>query len=108
MSGQWGGTQGNRSSRSSRSSKQKDLLDCLLACRYITEEEMEPVMDVLMPGERHYAKEQAEHMITQADGNGDGMLELHEMETHPYVFYNVAYDKEEEQEEESYHDEFRR
>ena len=42
----------------------------------------------------------------QADGNGDGMLELHEMETHPYVFYNVAFEGE--GEEDRYHDEFRR
>ena len=46
----------------------------LLACRYITEEEVEPVMNILMPGERHYAKEQAEHMITQVSAKGAGVV----------------------------------
>lgn len=46
----------------------------LLARRYITEEEVESVMDILMPGERHYAKEQAEHMMTQVSAAGAGVV----------------------------------
>ena len=52
-----------------------------IACRFITEEEVASVMDVLMPGERHYAKEQAEHMMTQVSHRDDESRRARQGET---------------------------
>eukprot|EP00850_Spirogloea_muscicola_P007742 SM000040S14754 [mRNA] locus=s40:118431:120957:+ [translate_table: standard] len=61
---------------------------------FLTEDELEPILDKLVPGERHYAQQQAHHMMEQADSNKDGHLSLEEMVEHPYVFYNTAYEEE--------------
>lgn len=59
---------------------------------FITEDEVEPLVTKLRPGELYYAKTQAEQLMEQADDDKDGRLSLDEMLTHPYVFYNTAYD----------------
>ncbi|CAM6089170.1 unnamed protein product [Calypogeia fissa] len=59
---------------------------------FITDDEAEPFVNRLRPGELYYAKVQAEELIEQADDDKDGRLSLQEMLTHPYVFYNTAYD----------------
>ncbi|KAJ7528080.1 hypothetical protein O6H91_16G082900 [Diphasiastrum complanatum] len=71
---------------------------------YLTEDELEPIMDKLHPGELFYAKQQAEYLIQQADDNKDGRLSLEEMLEHPYVFYSTAYSQDDVPD---YHDEFR-
>eukprot|EP00897_Mesotaenium_endlicherianum_P009200 jgi/Mesen1/8308/ME000455S07473 len=77
---------------------------------FLTEEELEPVMSTLSPGERHYAREQANHMMEQADTNHDKLLSLDEMVDHPYVFYNTAHDAADDDDggEDYPHEEFRR
>eukprot|EP00245_Coleochaete_scutata_P002161 TRINITY_DN12817_c6_g1_i1.p2 TRINITY_DN12817_c6_g1~~TRINITY_DN12817_c6_g1_i1.p2 ORF type:complete len:402 (-),score=119.23 TRINITY_DN12817_c6_g1_i1:644-1849(-) len=65
---------------------------------YLTENELEPIMSKLEPGERHYAKQQTQHMIEQADKNHDSKLSLEEMIDNPYVFYNTAYQDEDDEE----------
>lgn len=74
---------------------------------FLTEDELVPVMVKLNPGEKFFARQQAEHMVQQADENNDKKLSVEEMIKHPYVFYNVAYDQNEE-DDDGPHDEFRR
>ena len=67
MSRKWGAVgRGEGGSGEGRGGLKKEEAHGLrIVCRFITEEEVASVMDVLMPGERHYVKEQAEHMMTQ-------------------------------------------
>ncbi|CAM6048002.1 unnamed protein product [Sphagnum compactum] len=71
---------------------------------FLTEEEMVPIMAMLHPSEGSYARQQAEHLLNEADENKDKRLTLTEMLNHPYVFYSTAYEHEEF---EDSHDEFR-
>ncbi|KAH8945044.1 hypothetical protein BDL97_12G019000 [Sphagnum fallax] len=71
---------------------------------FLTEDEMVPIMVRLYPSEGSYARQQAEHLLNEADEDKDKRLTLNEMLNHPYVFYSTAYDNEEY---EDFHDEFR-
>ncbi|EFJ20472.1 hypothetical protein SELMODRAFT_443827 [Selaginella moellendorffii] len=74
---------------------------------FLTEDELEPIMGKLHPGESFYARQQAEYLVQQADENKDGVLTLHEMLEHPYVFYSTAFTPQDSHEEYQDHDEFR-
>eukprot|EP01018_Ginkgo_biloba_P004026 Gb_08412 [translate_table: standard] len=71
----------------------------------LTEDELQPIIRRLHPGEEYYAKQQADYMMMQADANKDGRLSLNEMIEHPYVFYSAIFADEDD--EDDYHDEFR-
>ncbi|KMT02568.1 hypothetical protein BVRB_9g202550 [Beta vulgaris subsp. vulgaris] len=70
----------------------------------LTETELLPIIDKLHPSERHYAKQQADYIISQADTNKDGRLSLAEMIENPYVFYSTIFSDEDDYD---YHDELR-
>jgi len=72
---------------------------------YLSDVELLPVIGKLHPSERYYAKQQADYIISQADGDKDGRLTLTEMIDNPYVFYSAIFN--EDSEDEEYHDEFR-
>lgn len=72
---------------------------------FLMENELQPVINRLHPGEEYYAKQQADYMIMQADADKDGRLSLKEMLDHPYVFYSAIFTDEDD--EDDYHDEFR-
>lgn len=74
--------------------------------RYLSAEELLPVIGKLHPSERYYAKQQADYIISQADSDKDGRLTLAEMIDHPYVFYSAIF-SEDEEDHYDYHDEFR-
>jgi hypothetical protein len=102
-----------------------------MVIRFLTEDELIPVMDALNPGELYFSKQQAEYLMSQvslpnnsglcnyspillddislcfgfsqADKNKDGHLTIEEMLESPYVFYSTAYAYEDY---EHYHDEF--
>eukprot|EP00898_Chlorokybus_atmophyticus_P001172 jgi/Chlat1/2055/Chrsp17S02527 len=69
---------------------------------FIQPDELIPVMEILQPSEQFYAKEQALHVMQEADDNHDGVLTLPEMENNPNTFYHTALSYEDEY----YHDEF--
>ncbi|XP_062213653.1 uncharacterized protein LOC133914590 [Phragmites australis] len=71
---------------------------------FISEHELEPVLDKLYLSERYYAREQATHAISEADKDHDGKLALEEMIENPYAFYGSVYLSEDE---DYFHDEFR-
>lgn len=72
---------------------------------YLSDVELLPVIGKLHPSERYYAKQQADYIISQADGDKDGRLTLTEMIDNPYVFYSAIFN--EDNEDDEYHDEFR-
>eukprot|EP00262_Sarcandra_glabra_P013437 TRINITY_DN3720_c0_g1_i1.p1 TRINITY_DN3720_c0_g1~~TRINITY_DN3720_c0_g1_i1.p1 ORF type:complete len:314 (+),score=57.16 TRINITY_DN3720_c0_g1_i1:125-943(+) len=72
--------------------------------RYLSEEELLPIIGKLHPSERYYAKQQADYVISQADTDKDGRLSLKEMIENPYVFYSAIFSDEDDYD---YHDEFR-
>ncbi|XP_062202769.1 uncharacterized protein LOC133905074 [Phragmites australis] len=71
---------------------------------FISEHELEPVLDKLYLSERYYSRQQATHAISEADKDHDGRLTLEEMIEHPYAFYGSVYLSDDE---EYFHDEFR-
>ncbi|TVU34189.1 hypothetical protein EJB05_16020, partial [Eragrostis curvula] len=71
---------------------------------FISEHELEPVLDKLYLSERYYARQQAVHAISEADKNHDGRLTLEEMIENPYAFYGSVYFSDDEGD---FHDEFR-
>jgi len=71
---------------------------------FISEHELEPVLDKLYLSERYYARQQAIHAISEADKDHDGRLTLGEMIENPYVFYGSVYLSDDE---DYFHDEFR-
>ncbi|XP_031505916.1 uncharacterized protein LOC116268396 [Nymphaea colorata] len=73
---------------------------------YVSADELLPIVNKLHPGERFYAKQQADYTIMQADKNKDGRLDVHEMIENPYVFYNAVF-ADDEDDDYDYHDEFR-
>lgn len=73
---------------------------------FITDDELLPIIGRLHPSERYYAKQQAEHIISQADTDKDGRLSLHEMVENPYAYYSAMFNDDEEDYED--HDELRR
>ncbi|CAL5210219.1 unnamed protein product [Lathyrus oleraceus] len=73
---------------------------------YLSETELLPIIGKLHPSEYYYAKQQAEYIISQADGDKDGRLTLHEMIENPYVFYSAIFNDDED-DYTDYHDEFR-
>ncbi|CAL1387936.1 unnamed protein product [Linum trigynum] len=72
---------------------------------FLSDEELLPIIEKLHPSEHYYAKQQADYIISQADGDKDGKLSLEEMVENPYVFYSAIFTEEEEEEYD--HDEFR-
>ncbi|KAK4746866.1 hypothetical protein SAY87_025903 [Trapa incisa] len=74
---------------------------------YLTDVELLPIMGKLHPSEGYYAKQQADYVISQADGDKDGRLTLLEMIEKPYVFYSAVFKDAEDEEYDEYHDEFR-
>lgn len=70
----------------------------------LTDPELLPIIDKLHPSERHYAKQQADYIISQADTDKDGRLSLAEMIDNPYVFYSTIFSDEDDYD---YHDELR-
>ncbi|KAL6882111.1 hypothetical protein ACP4OV_011583 [Aristida adscensionis] len=71
---------------------------------FISEHELEPVLDKLYLSERYYARQQATHAISEADKDHDGRLTLEEMIENPYAFYGSMYLTDEE---DYFHEEFR-
>lgn len=71
---------------------------------FISEHELEPVMDKLHLSERYYARQQATHAISEADKDHDGRLTLEEMIETPYAFYGSVFLSDDE---DYFHDEFR-
>ncbi|KAE8691464.1 hypothetical protein F3Y22_tig00110890pilonHSYRG01498 [Hibiscus syriacus] len=59
--------------------------------RFLTDEELLPIIGKLHPSERYYAKLQADYIISQADLDKDGRLSLVEMIDNPYVFYSAIF-----------------
>ncbi|KAK8668880.1 hypothetical protein V6N13_106326 [Hibiscus sabdariffa] len=73
--------------------------------RFLTDEELLPIIGKLHPSERYYAKQQADYIVSQADLNKDGRLSLVEMIDNPYVFYSAIFNDSEDNY--RHHDEFR-
>mmetsp|Transcript_6040 Transcript_6040/g.8172 ORF Transcript_6040/g.8172 Transcript_6040/m.8172 type:complete len:386 (+) Transcript_6040:113-1270(+) len=71
---------------------------------FLTATELRPEMQLLHPGERDFARRQAQHVVEQADDNKDGTLTIQEMVDNPYVFYSAAMGNDEDR---YYHDEFK-
>uniref|UniRef100_A0ACD5W0Q0 Uncharacterized protein n=3 Tax=Avena sativa TaxID=4498 RepID=A0ACD5W0Q0_AVESA len=71
---------------------------------FISEHELEPVLDKLHLSERYYARQQATHAISEADKDHDGRLTLEEMIENPYAFYGSVYFSDDE---DYFHEEFR-
>ncbi|RRT47293.1 hypothetical protein B296_00053834 [Ensete ventricosum] len=71
---------------------------------YLSEDELIPVIGDLHPSEHYYAKQQADYVISEADTDKDGRLNLKEMIENPYVFYSAIFTEEDDY---NYHDEFR-
>ncbi|KMZ68117.1 Calcium-binding EF hand family protein [Zostera marina] len=70
---------------------------------FLSADELKSILDNIHPSERFYAKQQADHMISQADSNKDGRLSLEEIVENPYVFYSAIFDDDDDY----FHDEFR-
>jgi len=73
---------------------------------FISEHELEPVLDKLYLSERYYSRQQAIHAISEADKDHDGRLTLEEMIENPYAFYGSVYLSDDD-DEDYFHDEFR-
>ncbi|XP_010091199.2 reticulocalbin-2, partial [Morus notabilis] len=73
--------------------------------RFLTVEELIPILGYLHPGELSYAKYYASYLIHEADDNKDGNLTLEEMLNHEYIFYSTVYDDSHENSEDDLHDE---
>ncbi|KAL5219975.1 hypothetical protein ABZP36_024688 [Zizania latifolia] len=71
---------------------------------FISEHELEPVLDKLHLSERYYARQQATHAISEADKDHDRRLTLEEMIENPYAFYGSVFLSDDE---DYFHDEFR-
>ncbi|KAJ8428138.1 hypothetical protein Cgig2_011511 [Carnegiea gigantea] len=71
---------------------------------FLTDTELLAIIDKLHPSEHHYAKQQADYIISQADTDKDGHLSLAEMIDNPYVFYSTIFSDEDDYD---YHDELR-
>lgn len=71
---------------------------------FISEHEIEPVLDKLHLSERYYARQQATHAMSEADKDHDGRLPLEEMIENPYSFYGSVYFSDDE---DYFHEEFR-
>jgi Ca2+-binding EF-hand superfamily protein len=71
---------------------------------FISERELEPILDKLHLSERYYARQQATHAISEADKDHDGRLTLEEMIENPYAFYGSVYFSDDE---DYFHEEFR-
>jgi Ca2+-binding EF-hand superfamily protein len=101
-------TNTNLSSDSSDSPAAKKFFDELDkdGDRFLSAEELLPIIGKLHPSERYYAKQQAEYTISQADADKDGRLSLSEMIENPYVFYSAIFNDDEDDDYEN-HDEFR-
>uniref|UniRef100_A0A0E0MYA7 EF-hand domain-containing protein n=1 Tax=Oryza rufipogon TaxID=4529 RepID=A0A0E0MYA7_ORYRU len=56
---------------------------------FISEHELEPVLDKLHLSERYYARQQAAHAISEADKDHDGRLTLDEMIENPFININM-------------------
>ncbi|CAI5943213.1 unnamed protein product [Closterium sp. NIES-64] len=65
---------------------------------FLSPGEFELVLRVLWPSERDFAELKAADMIRQADNNGDGYLQLDEMQEHSHVFYNSVHAHEQQRE----------
>ncbi|PWZ11123.1 Reticulocalbin-2 [Zea mays] len=74
---------------------------------FISEHELEPVLDKLYLSERYYSRQQAIHAISEADKDHDGRLTLEEMVENPYAFYGSVYLSSDDDDEDYFHDEFR-
>ncbi|XP_006646020.1 calumenin-like [Oryza brachyantha] len=71
---------------------------------FVSDHELEPVLDKLHLSERYYARQQAIHAISEADKDHDGRLTLEEMIENPYAFYGSVFLSDDE---DDFHDEFR-
>lgn len=65
---------------------------------FIDEVEMRKVTGQLHPREADLAREEAEHLMKEADADGDGELSLQEMLDHNYAFYHTAFGDEDDYE----------
>ncbi|KAK9292032.1 hypothetical protein L1049_019986 [Liquidambar formosana] len=74
--------------------------------KFLTVEELIPILRYLYPGELSYAKHYSSYLIHEADDNGDGRLTLDEMLNHEYIFYSTVYDDRNEDDDDDFiHDE---
>ncbi|MED6148899.1 hypothetical protein PIB30_057389 [Stylosanthes scabra] len=60
--------------------------------RFLSPEELIPILPYLYPGELAYAKYHTCYLMNKADDNKDGKLSLQEMLNHEYIFYNTVHD----------------
>ncbi|KAK1283105.1 Calcium-dependent protein kinase 28 [Acorus calamus] len=58
--------------------------------RFLTAEELKPIIHNLHPGEISYAKYYTKYLMHEADENKDGKLTLLEMLEHQYAFYSAV------------------
>ncbi|CAJ2663486.1 unnamed protein product [Trifolium pratense] len=58
---------------------------------YLSDIELLPIIGKLHPSGHHYAKQQAEDIISQAEIDEDGRLTLSEMIENPYPFYSAIF-----------------
>lgn len=55
----------------------------------LSAEELEPIMHIMMPSEKHFSEQTARHLVEQADDDNDAQLTMHEMKKHKHVFYEL-------------------
>lgn len=61
--------------------------------KFMTEEELLPILHHLQPGEISYATYYANYLIHEADDDKDGSLTLNEMIRHEDVFYSAVFEE---------------
>ncbi|XP_077240221.1 calcium-binding EF hand family protein [Tasmannia lanceolata] len=72
--------------------------------KYLTENELEPIIHHLYPGELSYATYYTKYLMHEADDDNDGKLTLKEILDHQYAFYSTVYEDSETDEDDE-HDE---
>ncbi|KAF8412098.1 hypothetical protein HHK36_000053 [Tetracentron sinense] len=84
--------------------------------KFLTEEELQPILHHLHPGELSYATHYTKYLIREvseiifnifADDNKDGNLTLNEMIDHEYIFYSTVFEESDyDDDDDDLHDEF--
>ncbi|XP_072972939.1 uncharacterized protein [Typha angustifolia] len=60
--------------------------------KFLTAEELKPIMQSIHPGELSYATYYTKYLMKEVDDDRDGKLTLEEMVKHYLTFYNTVYD----------------
>ncbi|XP_068646251.1 uncharacterized protein [Aristolochia californica] len=77
--------------------------------KFLSEEELKPIIHNMYPGEFVYAEYYTKKLIHEADDDKNGKLSLQEMLDHPFSFYNNIYRQRnyDDDDDDDLHDEFR-